>query len=392
MQSQLLGIKKRLSAKRGMKICAQKKLRIINVVTQMEAGGAQGAALRMARELRLRGHHAETWFLYRKRGIFDSEPDVRVLWDGRPTGLWQIVRFFWGVYRALEGCRPDAVITYGHYANVIVQPIAWLLGVRQRVATQGRVEWAQPALARILTALLGSLGCYTRVIAVSETVARTFEHYPKRFRCTLVTVPNGIDGVVASITKEAARRKYGLPLDKPLIMSVGRLAEVKNHAVLVRALRYLEEWHLVIVGAGELESSLKALAQDLNVLGRLIFLGEFKPAEVRELLRAPDVFAFPSRHEAFGFAVLEAAANGLPIVCSDIPAMKEIFGNDTDNPGALLVAADDEKGYANAIRRVAEDKHLREKLAMNARNVARRYTINKMVDGYVAAVGGTDRE
>lgn len=354
--------------------------RILNVVTQLEAGGAQGAALRMAAALRSRGYWSETWFLYKKRNSFPNATHTRILLPRRPEGPLNLLRLLRELYTSIREVRPDAIISYTHYANVIVNPIAWLCGVPVRIATQRSISSSQPRLARVLDRFVGLLGCYSSIIAVSDSVRKSFAGYPSSYRRRMIVVHNGVDFQPSELSQEEARAKYGICQAGPVLLSVGRLAPVKNQAVLIRSLELLPEWRLVLVGWGELYEELLRLAKQVGVADRVHFLGEVEPSEVRDTYKIADVFALTSKSEAFGFAALEAAASDVPVVCSDIPAMRELFSAGTE--AAVFVPTDDVEAFADAVRRIYTDKGLRNQLKSVAADVVSRYGLNVMVDGY----------
>lgn len=353
-------------------------MRVLNIVTQMEAGGAQGAAVRISESLRARGHEAETWFLYRKRPAFIESDYLRVLSPVRPRDPVSLLRLGWRLYRELRRHRPDAVIAHTHYGNALVLPIAWLARVPRRIATQHAIESSSPLPARLVNRWLGMSPCVYRNIVVSRTVRNSFSGYPAAYRRKLVTILNGIDAHPSNLSRDAARVRFGLPVDRPIVLTVGRLARVKNHDVLIRALMHLPDWHLVIAGDGERKHTLMAAVRELGVSDRATFLGEVPSDAVWALHRAADVFAMPSHHEAFGLAAIEAAASGLPLVCSDIPAMRELF-----SPGAAIFCpADDDMAFADALACLHADPTLAATYGMAARRVSESHTIDKMTDGY----------
>src|SRR5437016_2655274 len=69
----------------------RRPMRVINLVTQLEPGGAQGAAIRMSQQMRLRGHSAQTWFLYKKFDCYQNEPELNVIADSRPNGAIELL-------------------------------------------------------------------------------------------------------------------------------------------------------------------------------------------------------------------------------------------------------------------------------------------------------------
>ena len=83
-----------------------------------------------------------------------------------------------------------------------------------------------------LDKLAGNLGCYTANVGNSQSVVDSFTHDPAPYRRHLTVVHNGIDWQPSSLDAAAARARFDLPADEPLILNIGRLAEQKNQVLL----------------------------------------------------------------------------------------------------------------------------------------------------------------
>ena len=158
------------------------------------------------------------------------------------------------------------------------------------------------------------------VLAVSEPLRRTLEQtYPAAQGHVSVITP----GVVATLPKSAqdqhsARVALGLPLDDRLALLVANDPLRKGLKTLIEALGQLPpEWKLVIAGHIPPASAYRALAEDAGVLERLLFLGPQR--DLRLAYHAADVLAHPTLEDTYGMVVLEAMANGLPVVVSGLP-------------------------------------------------------------------------
>jgi glycosyltransferase involved in cell wall biosynthesis len=106
------------------------------------------------------------------------------------------------------------------------------------------------------------------------------------------------------------------------LICVSRLVSWKNierHVEIAAALRL----KILVVGSGPLEKELKNLAVKLNC--EATFTGEKSGEEVRQLMGRSKVFILLSTYEGMSFALLEAMANGLPSIVSNIPANKEVI-------------------------------------------------------------------
>ncbi len=133
----------------------------------------------------------------------------------------------------------------------------------------------------------------------------------------------GVDAArfLSKITPEersSKRAELGIPEDAFFLLSVGELTKRKNHEVILRALHKLQDpgIHYVVCGKGNLQPKLEALVQELGLSGQVQFPGYRTDLSV--IYHCADCFVFPSVHEGLPFALMEAMASGLPIICSRI--------------------------------------------------------------------------
>lgn len=132
-------------------------------------------------------------------------------------------------------------------------------------------------------------------------------------------IPNGIE-LNKFCYKEDIRRKYrkefGFSDNDIVIGHVGRLVEVKNHIFMLQILKELNDkrYKAVFVGGGDLRKSLTEKARELRVEDRVLFLGDRD--DTCDIYNMFDLFLFPSFYEGLPNALLEAQANGLPIIAS----------------------------------------------------------------------------
>jgi glycosyltransferase involved in cell wall biosynthesis len=357
-------------------------LRLVLLITHMDQGGAQEALLRLARGLRARGHDVETWFLYEKSALYRNEERIRVVLPEKSPGAVGYLRIVGRLYGLLKAHRPDAVISFLPLANSFGQTVARLAGVRRRVASQRNPFWTYTPWMRRLDKLAGTLGCYTANVGNSQAVVDSFVDFPKAYRDRLSVVHNGIDWRPSSLDPAAARARFGLPADEPVILSIGRLAEQKNQSLLLRVLPSVSAGHLVLAGDGEDRAKLERLAADLGIAHRVRFLGEVTRADVPDLLRAADIFAMPTLFEGQSNAVLEAMHAGLAIVSSDIPAQTETLGGPGRDAAGLLLPLDDDGAWAAALDALVRDPAARADLAARALARADLFTVDRMTDGF----------
>ncbi len=153
------------------------------------------------------------------------------------------------------------------------------------------------------------------------------------------------------------RASLDTPSDVPLLLSMGRLHEVKAHDMSLQALALIPDAYLWIAGAGPLETELKALALTLGVTDRVRFLGWRNDAAA--LYRTADVCLFPSRFEPLGNVVIQCWANRLPVIAAASQGPSQLI---SDGQDGLLVPIDDAPALAAEARRVLAEPALRDQM------------------------------
>ena len=172
--------------------------------------------------------------------------------------------------------------------------------------------------------------------------------------------------------REMIRNELGIHKDIKIVGFVGRLSYEKNLSTLLYsfadAVNNNLSLKLVLVGEGPLEYELRKQTRDIHIDDRVIFCG-FRD-DIDELLSGFDIFVLPSLIEGTSHALLEAMTCGRSIICSDIPANRELV---TNNKNALLFNPNDNTGLSAAIMLLSTDEMLRRKLGYNAKIVASQY-------------------
>lgn len=184
-------------------------------------------------------------------------------------------------------------------------------------------------------------------------------------------VPWGVARVdVTEADRDRVRRAYSLP--STFVLFVGTLEPRKNLARLVDAMRSIPELPLVIAGAGGWgDAVMPEGAQPVR------FLGFVPDADLRAVIEAATLLAYPSLHEGFGLPILEAMAQGTPVVTSRGSSTEEIAGM-----AAALADPTDADSIADAIRTVIAD---RDQWSAVARRRASEFSWEATVDATVSA-------
>jgi glycosyltransferase involved in cell wall biosynthesis len=297
----------------------------------------------------------------------------------------------WAARRTLEDLQPDLLLTYNWGS------VEWALANRfaplcrhVHLESGFSVQEATRQLARRIWFRRLALGRIDRLIVPSLTLQRLavkmWRFAPER----LCYIPNGVDCAL-----------YGRPpkpealegvVKKPGEVLVGTLAPLrpeKNIARLLRAFATVARdipGRLVIIGDGMEKPGLERLAGDLGLGDQVVFAGHAEePAEVIGLL---DVFALSSDTEQMPNSLNQAMAAGLAVVATDVGDVKHMLSAD-NRP--FVVARDDEAGFADALRRLADNPEQRARLgAANRRHVRALYDQRTMFDAYEAVFEGRE--
>ncbi|PVE06377.1 glycosyltransferase [Streptomyces scopuliridis] len=257
--------------------------------------------------------------------------------------------------RLIKRGRYDLVHTHLYRACLYGRFAARLAGVRTIVATEhslGAVQIEGRPLSSGARALyLAGERLGTATVAVSATVARRLERWgvrPDRIH----VVPNGIEvGRFAydETARRVARTRLGVPQDAFVVGGVGRLNGGKRFDRLVRAVAELPGARLLLIGEGPERDRLLRLARDRGAADRILLHGACQDPpppraahpsqhgpDLPSLLAAMDVFVSTSPDEAFGLAVVEGLAAGLPVLHVTCPALQDLPADAA--PGARRVS------------------------------------------------------
>ncbi len=173
----------------------------------------------------------------------------------------------------------------------------------------------------------------------------------------------------------AFRARAGIDAQRPLVTYIGRVAHEKNIGFLVevfrRVLASVPEALLVIAGEGPAREALRQQVAHLGLEGHVHFAGYLeRDSALLDCYAAADVFVFASRTETQGLVLLEAMAQGVPVVSTAELGTRSIL---VPGSGALVVP-EQQQEFAAAVVRVLSDAGVREELAARGRAYARNWS------------------
>ena len=224
-------------------------------------------------------------------------------------------------------------------------------------------EWASPRARRFLTPRIRAV-CHAadHVLACSEAT--------KADVVRLLGVPEdrvgvayeGVSAAFRPVARDVARARLAevLGVPEPYFLFVGTIEPRKNLSTLARAFETLRDDlpHRLVL-CGSLGWHTEPILQALGALGdRAVRLGYVSRADLPGLYSAATACVLPSWYEGFGLTALEAMACGCPVLASTAGSLPEVVGD-----AGLLLPPDDAAAWSEALRRVASDQGLRDRLS-----------------------------
>jgi glycosyltransferase involved in cell wall biosynthesis len=218
------------------------------------------------------------------------------------------------------------------------------------------LPWIPKLIARGMARAISKRQCNAvdAIVAPSAPMLSVLRAYG--VKAAAEVIPTGLQAhSFKEADGKAFRINYGIPLERPMLLFVGRVAFEKNISFLLEMTKVLIEKHpdalLVVAGQGPAEKSLHKLASDLDLDDNIKFIGYLdRNAELNACYQAADIFVFSSKSETQGLVLLEAMAQGTPVVAIAELGTASIL---IEGQGALI-APDNIKGFAEKVHQLLQ--------------------------------------
>ena len=214
------------------------------------------------------------------------------------------------------------------------------------------------------------------MLAVSKAVALDLQ---KTFSVDSGVIYDAIDEQkILALKDEPLSQQEQKIFEKQVIINVGRLTPQKGQDLLLESFAALGgDYHLLIIGDGDLKESLEKKAKDLGARERVFFAG-YKPNTYKYMARA-SVFALTSHYEGFGKVVLESLFLGVPAVAFDsVGGHNEILALG----GGFLAPYKDTKRFAQILESVLADESTRADLAPKILATVEKFSLSSHLEQF----------
>ena len=339
-------------------------------------GGIEFVAYNQAKELVKQGH--QVTIVSSKIG---DEPEEETM-DGikvRRVRAWNIFEkklgvpypiFYPKIFNIFNKEINNADIVHVHdifylspfFASLIARLKKKPIILMQHVKTVKHSKWFVNLIQWIVRKTYGRFiaNSSKKILVCNEDVGK-WVNKPEKINFIENSVDINLFKPVEYKDKIKLRKKYNLPINKPIIIFVGRLVEVKGFDKLFEARN--KDYFILFIGDGKSSDLMK---KDKNTL----FLQSMDQNKLKEFYQASDIFCLPSKSEGFPLTVLEAMASGLPIIVSDLPVYKKHL--DTSN--ILIIKSNPDSvspiDIEHSIRELINNKSLYKKMSDYSRKEA----------------------
>lgn len=360
------------------------RIRVAHLIYSPAVGGSEVCAVEICSHLDRSLYDPLVLFMYSGDGPMPAILAQR----GIPAyGLkrTRVRRLLWPLLPALTLRRLKIDLLHVHHLPLLVAilPALRLAGIGPVVFTEhakfsiSRSPELQQACQRLAT----KVECFT---TVSEDLKSYFVNVLGIPSDIINVIHNGVDTVKFSFRESSATLSSLLPsqFSGAILITVGRLTDAKDHALLLAAMEILKEGqvrpYLLIVGDGELrpflekEISRRRLSQFVSLVGNR--------SDIEQLLPRANAFVLSSKREGLPMALLEAMSAALPVIATSVGGVPEVVRNGFNG---LLVPPEDPAALASAIDCICNDNTLAKSLGNNARKtIKEKFSLDKVAQSY----------
>ncbi|MCH2181526.1 MAG: glycosyltransferase [Mariniblastus sp.] len=361
-------------------------IRIICFVTTLDQGGTERNLVQYCRSIDRSRFLPEVWYLHETETTLRpllEEVGIRTVCLGAPKSFSPL--FLLKTARRLKHSGADLIHlflpTVGYYA------VASRFLYRSKIPMLYSCGGVQLLLPLQGAMMKYGLGRYCFPVVGNSEVVLDFWRDMNVDEQHLRLIYNGHDLARFSVQvdRQGQRKQLGLDPEVPVIITVGRLVESKRHVDLLDACAELDRsgfpCQLLIVGDGPCRDALEQKTEQLGLQPYVQFLGTRE--DIVPLMRASDLFAFPSESEGLPNAVIEAALCKLPIVAANIKPVREVI---EDGRSGTTVPVHDAGTLAKAIKTVLSDRSGSQQMAEIAfREAAHKFDLQRTI-GQLEAV------
>lgn len=352
-------------------------MRILQVITSFQTGGAETVVFNMIPRLCLLGYDVDLCLF---NGI--ETPLTKKLSDYKNVKIHRLGCSYYNplyIYKLIKIMRYYDVIHTHNSSPQLFAAIANLFCHKKLVTTEHSTNNRKRKLPLFSYIDTWMYRQYNTIVCISDIAEKKLKDYlGQNMRVANVcTIYNGVDVEALRQALPIERKSIGSNKTKFVVVMVAGFREAKDQSTLIRAIgrlskEYIELW---LVGDGDRRGKLEQLVSDLGLQNIVKFLGI--RMDVPNILKASDVVVMSSHWEGLSLSNIEGMSVGKPFIASDVDGLREM----TQGAGLLFPHGDD-KALADIIEQLYSDHQMYQQVADACYQKAKQFDISKMVEQY----------
>lgn len=357
-------------------------MKILQVITSLNIGGAEHLFVQLVEKLRQKGHEVDAC-------IFNGV-DTPLMGRLEQVGcrIFKLGHGYYNPYYVYELSRIMKYYDIVHSHNSSPQLFAAFAKGNKKcrlVTTEHNTDNRKRHVSLGIFLERWMYAKYDKVICISkQTEKNLYDYLGKQWHQTygkgrLVTIENGIDMRRFHEAKPTIRK------DSPfVVVMVAAFRPQKDHSTLLRAMPLLsDDYKLWLVGDGETRSFIEEEIKRLGLEEKVRLFGN--RSDVPEMLKSADVVVLSSNWEGFGLAAVEGMAAGRPVIASDVDGLRQIVEG-----YGMIFPKGNEFVLAQIIQELCTNRELYQQTVQRCFKRAEMYDIQMMIDRYEKVYIGLD--
>ena len=349
-------------------------MKILQVVTSLQTGGAEKIVTDLTLALHSRGHKVDVVSFAGGDTIFKQKLKSHNCRVREFSEMWDVYNWKF-IFKLRRLMRAYDIV---HTHNTSAQLFAALANIHRKtklVTTEHSTNNRRRNWVGYRPIDRWMYGQYDKTVCISDIAKEKLQEYlGSSAHHKIITINNGVD--VSRFYNEQPLTELSHPNQFIAVMVAG-FREAKDQDTLIKAISLLpEEYRLWLVGDGVRRSELENLISSLQLQQRVTLLGV--RSDVPNILKSADVVVMSSHWEGLSLSNIEGMASGKPFVASDVNGLHEV----TEGYG-ILFPHEDAKALSVILQRLHDDETYYQQVAEACYRRAQMFDINKMVDEYV---------
>ncbi len=360
-------------------------IRIAHLIYSPAIGGSEMVAVNICSNLDTSKFHPMVLFMYKAKGPLEEILSERGI-SSHHLDRSYARRLFGPFLLALSLASLKIDVLHVHHVPLLmaIKHAAKLAGIKGIVLTEhakysiSRSLKMQSECRKAADYLHGSF------VSISDDLKAYFVNELGIDANKIIVIQNGVDSAKYCPGQRTEELLSLIPPSHrgPVIATVGRLAEAKDHENFLQALSLLKKDHhcplLIIVGDGEMRGQIEKSVKEKELLNEVVLVGS--RSDVERILPGVDAFVISSKREGLPMALLEAMSAGLPVVSTSVGGIPEVIQNGMNG---LMVPPENPEKLADALKKILIDREMAKKLGNEARNtVVRNYSMKIIAQTY----------